>query len=84
VKKIGEMKKEYFHLLVVKVKCMIRGCRNLASHKVGEQDIKDEQGDVDFMNMRILHELTTYLCEDHFTWLMDREEQYFREDPRFQ
>lgn len=73
------------------VKCMRKGCRNLAAHKVGEQNIwcnmdgdwNDEKQKHKEFNQR--HELTTYLCEEHFTELMYRETEYNTiEDNRYE
>jgi hypothetical protein len=66
------------------VKCMIVGCQNMASHKVGEENpwnphFEEEQ----YREFEMRHNLTTYLCSEHFDWLMHREEIYFREDNRF-
>lgn len=71
------------------VKCMQQGCENLASHKVGEQNLFN-QGDgygnneliyYEMFNRR--HELTTYLCDEHFSNLMKRDEKIIPNDPRF-
>lgn len=66
------------------VKCMQPGCENPASHKIGEINIFDPCGEKelhDKFNGR--HELTTYLCEEHFGLLMKREERYSSIDERF-
>jgi hypothetical protein len=47
------------------VKCMVRRCPRQAAHKIAETDVQGHQ-----------HELTSYLCEQHFHLVMDREEYY--------
>jgi len=64
-------------------KCMVKGCKKLASHKIGEYNIFDrerQQGPHESFNMS--HELTTYLCDDHFTNIMTREEKHGLPDTR--
>lgn len=59
------------------VKCMIVGCIRQAMHKVGEENIfieRLEKEEHDNFNMR--HNLTTYLCEEHFNVLMNKETFY--------
>lgn len=64
---------------------MIKGCPSLASHKIGEENIwmdnvPDEAEEHRAFNMQ--HNLTTYLCQEHFDWIMNREEGYMS-DYRF-
>jgi len=69
------------------VKCMIVGCPNLAAHKVGEVNLWDENDNDEkenYYNFEACHELTTYVCEEHFKFVMKREERYNTiEDNRF-
>lgn len=58
------------------VKCMIKGCHCLASYKISE--IPTEKNSDTFIKM----ELTTYVCEDHFNFIMTREENWGMEDNR--
>ena len=59
------------------VKCMQKGCKNEASHKVGEQNIWNKETESEEYNLfNSDHELTTYLCDHHFGLLMNREEYY--------
>lgn len=59
------------------VKCMQSGCKNGASHKVGEQNIWDKETESEqYKQFNQMHELTTYLCDEHFNKLMKREEYY--------
>lgn len=59
------------------VKCMQRGCKNESSHKVGEHNIWDRETESEeHTQFTKIHELTTYLCNEHFTKLMEREEFY--------
>ena len=59
------------------VKCMQKGCKNEASHKVGEQNIWNKKTESEEYNLfNSGHELTTYLCDQHFGLLMNREEYY--------
>lgn len=56
---------------------MQEGCKNESSHKVGEYNIWDkEQQTAEYNQFNSKHELTTYLCDDHFNKLMRREEFY--------
>ncbi len=68
------------------VKCMRKGCTELASHKVGEENIWDEEDETEkqlYSAQLETNQKTTYLCENHFNSLMDREEYYFKDDHRF-
>lgn len=59
------------------VKCMQTGCKNQAMHKVGEYNIFNEREETDeHKQFSKRHELTTYLCDEHFDKLMKREEFY--------
>jgi hypothetical protein len=59
------------------VKCMIVGCGNLASHKVGEENIWDKTEEKEqYEKFENCHNLTTYLCEEHFDFVITREEKY--------
>jgi hypothetical protein len=67
-------------------KCMVKGCKNLSSHKVGEENIwnsypnaKEKQYYDEFEKR---HNFTSYLCEEHFSLIMDREEDYSISDNR--
>lgn len=71
------------------VKCMVVGCRELASHKVGEENIWwGHEGDDEYpahQQFERSHNLTTYLCEEHFKFVMTRETEYNTiEDNRFE
>lgn len=57
------------------VKCMVEGCQNLSSHKIGEE--------LDTEQSAMTHNLTSYVCEQHFNLVMDRDEQYKSYDSRF-
>lgn len=69
------------------VKCMIVGCRHLATHKVGEENIWDENDSDEkenYYNFEASHNATTYLCDEHFKFVMTRETEYNTiEDNRF-
>jgi hypothetical protein len=86
------MKKKPFLPMSCKgVKCMIVGCRELASHKVGEENIwcRDEGiGNDEYLKHQQFdesHNATTYLCEEHFKFVMKRETEYNTiEDNRFE
>ena len=62
------------------VKCMQHGCKNTASHKIGEINIYDKDSESTefalFNQSNQRHEFTTYLCDDHFNSIMKREEFY--------
>jgi len=63
---------------------MVKNCQELASHKVGEQNIYDKNSQQEeYENFNRSHELTTYLCDSHFNFIMDRDTQYFQTDDRF-
>ena len=59
---------------------MVVGCRELASHKVGEENPwsnfmeSGEEKEHKFFDST--HNRTTYLCDEHFNLIMDREEEY--------
>lgn len=56
---------------------MIVGCGNLASHKIGEENIWDKTEEKEqYEKFENSHNLTTYLCEKHFDYVMTREEKY--------
>ena len=68
------------------VKCKIAGCKNLASHKVGEENIwfrLDPKESNEFFEFENTHNLTTYLCEEHFNFVMTRETNFKMEDHRY-
>lgn len=68
------------------VKCMIKGCRNLATHKIGEENIwfNDEQENENRKKFDLVHNLTTYVCDECFKHIMTRETEYNTiEDNRF-
>ena len=68
------------------VKCMIRGCRNLASHKIGEENIwfDDDDEKENHERFNFGHNLTTYVCDECFEHIMTRETEYNTiEDNRF-
>lgn len=59
------------------VKCMQNSCKNQAAHKVGEENIYFQSEEPEeFKAFESQHNLTTYLCEEHFQKLMKREEYY--------
>jgi len=59
------------------VKCMIVGCRELASHKIGEENIWDRTEEKkEHEQFEQSHNLTTYVCDDHFRKIMTREVEY--------
>lgn len=69
------------------VKCMIIGCQQLASHKVEEVNpwIKNDLDESDLHDkFESIHNLTTYLCEAHFEFVMTREENYKMKDNRYE
>lgn len=56
------------------VTCMQSGCGNQAAHKVGEQNIWHDKYEAErYQEFQQRHELTTYLCEEHFQTLMKRD-----------
>ncbi len=56
---------------------MQNGCKNQAMHKVGELNIFNQELEpVEHKQFSESHELTTYLCDEHFNKLMKREEYY--------
>ena len=64
-------------------KCMVRGCTNLASHKIAEVNVFDEETQLlDYGLFAQSHELTTYLCDEHFKFIMTREEKHNLPDNR--
>ena len=68
------------------VKCMIKSCDHLASRKVGEENIYSELVPDEFdlkQEMDAGHNLTTYLCNDHFNMIMHRDEAVGLTDIRF-
>ncbi len=66
------------------VKCMIKGCQNLSSHKVGELNPWDEETEKkEFLFFNMKHEHTAYLCDEHFLFVMTREQNYSMPDERF-
>jgi hypothetical protein len=73
------------------VKCMIVGCRELASHKVGEENIWNGSNGIGNDEYPMHHQFneshnaTTYLCDEHFKFVMTRETEYNTiEDNRFE
>lgn len=66
------------------VKCMIEDCKDLASHKIGEENIWDKnREEVEYDKFEASHNLTTYLCDKHFDQIMSRDESYSDKDERF-
>lgn len=67
------------------VKCMVEGCTNMSSHKIGEENVwsKDYQPEQhEAANMS--HNLTSYVCDKHFDLVMNRDTKYQTTDARFQ
>ena len=71
------------------VKCMVKGCSNLSSHKVIEDNIwwsagQDNNDERELcVRQRSAHGLGSYLCDEHFDMIMSREEKYDMPDDRF-
>lgn len=68
------------------VKCMVEGCNNLASHKVGEENIwcNFDEGEKDIHGFyENTHNMTSYLCEEHFHLIMTRDVNWSIPDDRF-
>lgn len=67
------MNKEKIPLTCVGQKCMYANCENQAKHKIGELNIWDEKSQKEeYINFNEIHELTTYLCDEHFYDIMKR------------
>ena len=74
---MGDTLKPKLPLTCMGVKCMIVGCRNLASHKIGEINIWDETlQSEEHQIFENSHELTTYVCDDCLKRIMTRETEY--------
>lgn len=70
------------------IKCMQKGCTNLASHKIAEVNPWDDSEGSDekewHNKFARTHERTTYLCDDHFNQIMSRDENVNMPDNRFE
>jgi len=74
---LEEVPKPQVPLTCKGVKCMKVGCRNLASHKVGEENIWDKElQSEEHQAFENGHNLTTYLCDNCFNQIMTRETEY--------
>jgi len=66
-----KMEKPVFPTSCIGVICSQPDCWNDAAHKVAEQNIWDSETELDqHSQFNSQHELTTYLCHEHFTKLM--------------
>jgi len=64
-------------------KCMVTGCNQLASHKIAEVNVFDEETQSEeYTRFSESHELTTYLCDECFEKIMTRDEQHGLVDNR--
>lgn len=73
------MSKTFIPSACIDVKCMVHRCPNQAMHKVAESNIYDpslETEAADHAEFKQRHEKTSYLCKEHFDFIMDREEYY--------
>ena len=62
---------------------MVKGCTNLASHKIGEYNVYDPDAQTkECIRFDMRHEYTTYLCDEHFDNIMAREEKHGLPDTR--
>ena len=53
--------------------CHIADCNNQAMHKVGEENIWNEKSEqAQYERFSRFHNLTTYLCEEHFNLVMGK------------
>lgn len=65
------------------VKCMVQNCPELASHKVGELNVWDEESQSEeYSAFNKSHELTSYLCNLHFDLIMTRDSKIIVNDNR--
>jgi hypothetical protein len=68
------------------VKCMVEGCGNLSAHKVNEENVWCNFGS-GFNDEKDMYDtfktVSTFLCNDHFNMITEKEVVCGLEDDRF-